>query len=89
VTRKSTVVLTGLVLAAMGYIVYGSLARVEQTCEVCVEFNGRRNCARVAGATDQEAREAAQTTACGPIANGMDESIRCQNVQPVSVTCAS
>jgi len=42
--------------------VYGSMARVEKTCEVCVEFNGARRCARAAGATDQEATSAAQTT---------------------------
>ena len=87
-TRKSSVVLTALVLGAMGYIVYGSMARVEKTCEVCIEFNGARRCATAAGATDEEATQAAQTTACGPLANGMDESIRCQNVRPVSATCS-
>ncbi len=86
-SRKSSFVLTALVLGAMGYIVYGSMARVEKTCEVCVEFNGQRRCARASGATDQEATSAAQTTACGPLANGMSESIRCQNITPASVTC--
>jgi hypothetical protein len=87
-TRRASLTITALVLGAMGYIVYGSLARVERTCEVCVEFNGARRCSRASGATDEEARGAAQTTACGPLTNGMDESIRCQNIQPASVTCS-
>jgi hypothetical protein len=86
-TRKASFTLTALVLGAMGYIVYGSMARVERTCQVCIEFNGLRRCATAAGATDEEAKGAAQTTACGPLANGMDESIRCQNTPPVSETC--
>jgi len=35
----------------------------------------------------QDAREGAQTTACGPLASGMDQSIACGRVQPDSVQC--
>ncbi len=81
--------LTAAVLGMMAWMVYNSMARVERRCEVCMEFNGRRNCARVVGATDEEARQSAQTTACGPLANGMDETIRCQNTPPVSSSCST
>jgi hypothetical protein len=64
------------------------MARVQHECEVCVEFNGVRRCTRGAGATEQEARDGAQTAACGVLASGMDESIRCQNTPPVSATCS-
>ena len=80
--------LTAVVLALMGFVVYRSIARVEYSCEVCVEFKGQRRCTRGAGATEQEARQGAQTAACGVLASGMDETIRCQNTQPVSVSCS-
>ena len=76
-------------LAIMGYIVVGSMTRVQTQCEVCVEFGGARRCAKAAGANEAEAKQAAQTTACGPLVSGMDESIRCQNTPPKSSTCST
>ena len=84
---KAGTVVTVIVLAIMAYIVVGSMARVEKQCEVCIEFNGVRRCAKGAGANEQEAKQGAQTAACGVLANGMDETIRCQNARPVSATC--
>jgi hypothetical protein len=87
--RKAGTVITAIVLALFAYIVVGSMARVEKQCEVCIEFNGGRRCAKGAGADEQEAKQGAQTAACGVLANGMDESIRCQNARPVSSTCST
>ena len=86
-TRKSSVAITVVVLGIMTYVVYGSMARVHRECEVCIEFGNGRRCARGAGANADEAKKGAQTAACGVLASGMDETIRCQNTQPVSVTC--
>ena len=87
-TRRQNMAIVAVVLAIMGYVVYGSMARVQKQCEVCIEFNGGRRCARGAGATEQEAKDGAQTAACGVLANGMDETIRCQNARPVTSTCS-
>jgi hypothetical protein len=87
VNRSTKWVLTLIVLLLMGYVVWGSMARVSHECEVCIEFNGQTRCARGAGATVGEARDGAQIAACGVLANGMDETIRCQNARPVSATC--
>ncbi len=86
-TKRASWTLAIAVLGAMGWMVYSSMARVQHTCEVCIEFSGQRRCARGAGATRDEARQGAQTAACGVLANGMDESIRCQNTPPVTQTC--
>ena len=85
--RKAGAVVTAIVLGLMAYIVVGSMARVEKRCEVCIEFNGGRRCAKGAGANEREAKQGAQTAACGVLANGMDETIRCQNALPVTATC--
>ena len=87
--RKAAFTLTAIVLALMGFMVWNSMARVSRQCEVCVEFNGNRRCAKGAGASDDEARRGATTAACGVLANGMDETIRCQNTRPVSASCAT
>jgi hypothetical protein len=87
--RKAAAVITAVVLAIMGYVVIGSMARVRKECEVCIVFNGARRCAKGAGADEKEAKQGAQTAACGVLASGMDETIRCQNARPASVTCSS
>jgi hypothetical protein len=69
------------------FVVIGSMTRVQRTCELCVEFNGQTQCRTGAGATDDEARDAAQTAACAVMAAGMDESIKCQNTRPKSTQC--
>jgi hypothetical protein len=87
--RKAAAALTAIVLAIMAYVVVGSMARVRKQCEVCVEFNGGRYCAKGAGADDKEAKSGAQMAACGNLAHGMDETIRCQNTRPVTATCST
>ena len=87
--RKAAAILTAVVLAIMGYVVVGSMTRVQKQCEVCIEFNGVRRCAKGAGADEKEAKQGAQTAACGVLASGMDETIRCQNARPASATCSS
>lgn len=86
--RAMWVILIGMALL-IGYVIYGSMARVEVTCELCVELNGRTECRRGAGADRSEAIQAAQISACGTLASGMDETIRCQNLQPKTLQCSS
>ena len=81
--------LTAIVVSLMGFMVYNSMARVQKHCDVCIEFKGQRRCTKGAGADEKEAKQGAQTAACGVLASGMDEVIRCQNVQPFTSTCAS
>ncbi len=89
IKRSTKALVIAGVLALVGFVIYGSMARVERVCELCIEFNGRTECRRGAGATDQEARDAALTAACGILAFGMDEAIRCRNRPPKTVSCTS
>lgn len=86
-SRKPMLAVTAVVLGIMGYVVFGSMARVNTECEVCVEFNGVRRCSKGAGANEKEARDGAMLANCGVVASGMDETIRCQATPPVSATC--
>ena len=85
--KRSTLYAIAGVLAVAALFFVMTTARAKTRCRVCVEFRGRTNCATAAGSTEQAAREGAQTTACGPIASGMDEQIGCGRVQPASVQC--
>ncbi|NIN11523.1 MAG: hypothetical protein GTN62_08460 [Gemmatimonadales bacterium] len=70
-----------------GALIYGSISVVQAECELCVEFRGQTTCRRGSGATEEDARRAAQRAACAVMARGMDESIACDNTPPTNVRC--
>ena len=85
--KRSTVITLTVLALIVGLFFYMSTASAHEECNVCVEFQGRSNCATAAGSTVKEATETAHNTACGPVVNGMNETIACQNREPVSVQC--
>lgn len=82
------IVILGLVLFVVG-VVYWSVTPVQSQCEVCMEFDGERVCRRGAGATEEDARRAAQESVCGGNASGMSEMIACRAAAPASVQCST
>jgi hypothetical protein len=52
-----------------------------------VAFQGERRTAMASGASGESATEQAQTAACGPLVQGMDESIACGRRPPTAVKC--
>jgi hypothetical protein len=74
-----------VVLAAI--LLWSTLQAQRAACTVCVSYNGSSNCAHATAATVKEAQRSAQTTACGTLARGMDQSIACDNATPVEVHC--
>lgn len=85
--KRSTLITLAVIAVVIGLFFYMSTARATEECTVCMEFNGRTNCATAAGRTPAEATETAHNTACGPIASGMNETIACGNRPPLSVQC--
>lgn len=81
--------LIGVVIAAIfaTFLLYSTLSAQRADCEACVEFNGSRNCAKASAKTEIEALRSAVSTACGPVTQGMNESIACQNRPPVVRQC--
>jgi hypothetical protein len=75
------------VLAFAVYLLWSTLSSQREECRVCVEFNGRTNCATASAADGAEAARSAQMTACGPVTSGMDEGIACQRVRPTTSQC--
>jgi hypothetical protein len=85
--KRSTLLTLAAIAAIVALFFYMSTARATEECTVCMEFQGRSNCAKALGRTAHEATETAHTTACGPIAPGMNETIACGNRAPVTVQC--
>jgi len=87
--KRSTLITLAIVALVIALFFYMSTASANEECRVCMEFQGRTNCATAAGTTAAEATETAHRTACGPIVSGMNETIACDNRAPVSVQCRS
>lgn len=85
--KRSTTITLAVLALIIALFFYMSTANATQECRVCMEFNGRSNCATAAGSTPAEATETAHRTACGPIVTGMNETIACENRTPVSTQC--
>ncbi len=76
-----------LVVAFIVFLAWTTISAQRVECEICVEFGGQRNCASATAVTEDEAARSAQTTACGPLVRGMDDSIACSNRPPVARQC--
>ncbi|HUQ84270.1 MAG TPA: hypothetical protein VM076_24170 [Gemmatimonadaceae bacterium] len=81
--------LLGIVVAAIfaSFLLWSTLSAQRVDCEACVEFRGTRNCAKASGKSEVETLRTAVSTACGPVTQGMNESIACQNRPPVVQQC--
>jgi hypothetical protein len=79
-----------MIVAVLGFVallLWSTLSSQRVECEVTVEFRGERRSATASAASEKDAAEQAQTAACGPMARGMDESIACSRVAPVTRQC--
>ncbi|HEY8106332.1 MAG TPA: hypothetical protein VIE46_09505 [Gemmatimonadales bacterium] len=85
--RRSTLLTLLAAAAFAAFLFYSTLNSQRVECTVTTEFQGRRNEATASGATPDEAERQARTTACGPIAHGMDETIACTNRPPAHRAC--
>jgi hypothetical protein len=85
--KRSTLYTLGVLIAIAALFFFMTTARAKVQCRVCIDFHGRSNCATALGANEQGAREGAQTTACGPVASGMDQQIECGRIPPTVVEC--
>jgi hypothetical protein len=72
------------VVAFIGLLAYMSMGQKQHRVEVCVDFQGRKNCRIASGPTKDAALRTATDNACATITNGMTESMACGHNPPVS-----
>ncbi len=87
-TRGRIVTLV-VILGFVALLAWSTLSAQKTECEVCVEFNGMRNCATASAASEAEAAQSAQSTACGVLASGMAQAVMCGDTPPVVRRCTA
>lgn len=87
--KRGTVVTILLAVGFAGFLLWSTLSAQQVECSACVTFNGRTNCATTSAQTEPEALKQAVNTACGVLASGMDESIRCAGLPPERPRCTT
>src|SRR5258707_11346484 len=82
--KPTVAIAIAFITAVVGFVVYSTFHSARYRCEVCLAFNGRREC-RIAGA---ETREHAQRTAtdniCTELAAGVTQFTLCEQTRPDS-----
>jgi hypothetical protein len=86
-TRPGKLLTLLVVLAFAGFLLWSTLSSQRVECTVAVEFKNAQNTATASAASEADATQEAQTAACGPLAQGMNESIACGRRPPVSRHC--
>lgn len=85
--KRGTLITLVLAVGFAALLLWSTLAAQQVECSACVTFNGQSNCATASAETETEALRSAVNTACGTLAHGMDESIRCANLPPERPQC--
>lgn len=85
--KPKPLITVAVILAFIAFLAWSTLSAQKVTCKVCVAYNGKTNCATASHETEAEAARSAQTTACGPLAQGMNDAIACQNREAISEQC--
>lgn len=87
--KRGKVLALIVVLAFAGFLLWSTLSSQRVQCTVTVDFHNAQNTATASAASEEAAIREAQTAACGPLAQGMNESIACSRVPPVIQKCQS
>ena len=78
-----------VVLAFAGFLLWSTLSSQQVECTVTVEFGNTRGTGSASAAAEADAMREAQTAACGPLTQGMNDRIACSRRPPVSQKCRS
>jgi hypothetical protein len=76
-----------VVLAFAAYLLWSTLSSQSVECTVTVAFQDSENVGTASAASEADAAREAQTAACGPLTQGMDERIACSRIPPTARRC--
>ena len=72
-------------VAFAALLAYSTIHGPRYKVEICMAFNGQTACKTVNAKSEEFAMRGARENACADISSGVDDTIRCQNMEPVSV----
>jgi hypothetical protein len=88
-TRRGKLVTLALVLVFAAFLLWSTLTTQHAECTVVVAFGGAQGSGTASAASEPDALREAQTAACGPLAQGMNDRIACGRIPPVTRRCRS
>lgn len=86
--RRPAVIL-GIVVAVILLLVVlfrFTMNQAQYRVELCIDYQGRSNCAKASGSTEEFATRAATSNACATMASGVTEVMQCEHTQPSRIT---
>jgi hypothetical protein len=86
-TGRGKIVALLVVLAFAAFLLWSTLSSQHVECSVTVDYRGSRGNGTASAAAEADAMREAQTAACGPLAQGMNDRIACSRLPPVSRRC--
>lgn len=83
--KKTTWVAIAFGVLVVAMVLVTTFRQDRVRCQVCVTFNGQRDCRTASATSQQEAIRTAVSNACAQLASGVTESTRCESTTPDSV----
>jgi hypothetical protein len=74
------------ILVVVALISYSTMAGKRYRVEVCMAFQGRSACKTVTGKSESSALRGGITNACADIAQGVTETMGCEQSPPEKIT---
>jgi hypothetical protein len=87
VTARGRLVTLVALLAFAALLLWSTLSSQHVECTVTVAFRGARQSGTASAASQPDALREAQTAACGPLTQGMNDRIACDRTPPLSRRC--
>jgi hypothetical protein len=69
----------------VGWLAYSSFHQERVRCQVCMSFDGHRDCRTASATTRPEALRTAVSNACAQLASGVTSTTQCENTTPESI----
>jgi hypothetical protein len=86
-TGRGKIVTLLVMLAFAAFLLWSTLSSQHVECTVAVDYQGARGTGTASAAAEADAVREAQTAACGPLTQGMNDRIACSRTPPVSRRC--
>ena len=86
-TKRGRMVTLLVVVLFGAFLLWSTLASQHVECTVVVAFAKDQGSGTASAASRDDAIREAQTGACGPLSQGMNDRIACSRVPPVSTRC--
>ena len=83
--KKGAWIVVVFIVAVIAALVFTTFGNRQYRCEVCITFNGKKNCSTAAARTKEAAQRTASETACADLEHNMTDRINCPNTPPDSV----